>query len=67
MSDPGPKGPLGYVRRIVYLLKTAKVNTYMSFYLYMQQPKTISKCLTLMTSKRLRNTYISDTGNMVEI
>ena len=66
MSDPGPKGPLGYVCRIVDLLKTAKLNTYMSFYLYMQ-PKTISKYITLMTSKRLRNTYISDTGNMVEI
>ena len=32
------------------------------FYLYMQ-PKIISKCITLMASKRQRHT-ISDTGNM---
>ena len=38
----------------------------LSFYLYMQ-PKIISKCITLMTSKSQRHTYISDTGNMVEI
>ena len=37
-----------------------------SFYLYMQ-PKIISECITLMTSKRQRHTYISHTGNMVEI
>ena len=30
------------------------------------QPKTISKFIILMISKRQRNTYISDTGNMVE-
>ena len=51
---------------MVDLMNTAKVNAYMSFYLYMQ-PKFISKCITLMTSKRQRHTYISDTGNMVEI
>ena len=63
-----------YVRREVNLMKTAKLNAYImcicserfSFYLYMQ-PKIISKCITLMTSKGQRHTYISDTGNMVEI
>ena len=63
-----------YVRRAVDLLKTAKVITYiiyiyserLSFYLYMQ-PKTFSKCITLMPSKRQRNAYILDTGNIVEI
>ena len=38
----------------------------LSFYLYIQ-PKIISKCITLMTSKRQRHTYISHTGNIVEI
>ena len=54
-------------------MKTAKVNAYimlnlerLSFYLYIQ-PKIISKCITLMSSKRQRHTYISHTGNMVEI
>ena len=54
-------------------MKTAKVNAYimhifgkLSFYLYMQ-PKIISKCITFMSSKRQRHTYISHTGNMVEI
>ena len=56
-------------------MKTAKVNAYIisciclerfCFYLYMQ-PKIISKCITLMTTKRQKYTYISDTGNMVEI
>ena len=55
-------------------MKTAKVNAYimhiylerLSFYLYMQ-PKIISKCIILMSSKRQRHTYISHTGNMVEI
>ena len=54
-------------------MKTAIVNAYimhifgkMSFYLYMQ-PQIISKCSTLMTSKRQIHTYISHTGNMVEI
>ena len=37
----------------------------LSFYLYMQL-KIISKCITLIVS-RARQTYISDTGNMVEI
>ena len=61
-----------YVRRKVDLMKTAKVNAYimhlerLSFYRYMK-PKIISKCITLMTSKRHRHTYISHTGNMVEI
>ena len=61
-----------YVRRMVDLMKTAKVNASciylerLSFYLYMQ-PKIISKCITLMTSNWQRHTYISDTGNMVEI
>ena len=54
-------------------MKTAKVNVYIrhifekiDLYLYMQ-PNIISKCITLMTSKRQRHTYISHTGNMVEI
>ena len=38
----------------------------LSFYLYMQ-PKIISKCITLMSSKRKRQTYKSHTGTMVEI
>ena len=37
----------------------------LSFYLY-TQTKIISKCITLMTSKRQKHTYILDTGNMVE-
>ena len=65
-----------YVRRVVDLMKTTKVNACimyvciylerLGFYLYMQ-PKIISKCITLMTSKRQRHTYISDTGNVAEI
>ena len=62
-----------YVRRKVGLMKTVKVNAYimhylerLSFYRYMQ-PKIISKCITLMTSKKQIHTYISHTGNMVEI
>ena len=54
-------------------MKTAKVNVYIMYifgrielYLYMQS-KIISKCITLMTTKRQRHTYISNTGNMVEI
>ena len=57
-----PRG-IFYVRRAVELLKPAKVNAYiihvyiylerLSFYLYIQ-PKTISKCNALMTSKRQR-------------
>ena len=54
-------------------MKTAKVNACImhifgkiSFHLYMQ-PKIISKCISLMTSKRPKHTYISHTGNMVEI
>ena len=54
-------------------MKTAKVNAYisiylerLSFYLYMQ-PKIISKCITLMSSTRKRHTYVSHTGNMVEM
>ena len=50
-----------------------KVNAYimymfgkLSFNLYMQ-PKIISKCISLKTSKRQRHIYISDTENMVEI
>ena len=54
-------------------MKTAKVNAYFMHIfgqnkLYpCRQPKIISKCITLMTSKRQLHTYISDTGNMVEI
>ena len=62
-----------YVRREVDLMKTAKLNAYimhilerLSFYLYMQT-KIISKCITFMSSKRQGHTYISHTGNMVEI
>ena len=54
-------------------MKTAKVMhtsciylERLSFYLYMQ-PKIISKCIPLMSSKRQRHTYITHTGNMVEI
>ena len=52
-----------YVRRVVDLMKTAKLNGYImhmfgkiDLYLYIQ-PKIISKCITLMTSKRQRHTY----------
>ena len=38
----------------------------LSFYLNMQ-PKIISKYITFMSSKRQRHTYISHTGNMVDI
>ena len=62
-----------YVGRMVDLMKTRKqMHTSciylerLSFYLYMQ-PKTISKCILLMTSERQRYAYILDTGNMVEI
>ena len=62
-----------YVRRVVDLMKTAKVNTYIMYifgkielFLYMQ-PNIIIKCFTLMTSKMQRQTCISDTGNIVEI
>ena len=62
-----------YVCREVDLMITAKVIhtsciylDRLSFYLYVQ-PIIISKCITLMTSKRQRHTYISETGNMVEI
>ena len=58
-----------YVRRMVDLMKTAKVNAYIMYIfgkieinLYMPL-----KMHFLMTSKRHRHTYISDTGNMVEI
>ena len=57
-------------------MKTAtKVNAYIMHIfgkiellsrLYMQ-PKIISKCITLMSSKRQRHTNISHTGNIVEI
>ena len=62
-----------YVRREVDLMKRRKsMHTpciyleRLSFYLYMQ-PKIISKCITLMSSQRQRHTYISHTGNMLEI
>ena len=54
-------------------MKTVKVNAYIMYifgkielYSYMQR-KIISKCITLMTYKRQRQTYKSDSGNMVEI
>ena len=53
-----------YVRREVDLMKTAKVNAYImhifgkiELLLYMQ-PKIISNCVTLMSSKRQRHTYL---------
>ena len=62
-----------HVCRMVDIMETAKVNRTsclylerLSFYLYMES-KIISKCITLMVSKRQRHTYLSDTGNMVEI
>ena len=54
-------------------MKTAKVNAYIMHIfgkielLLILQPKIISKCITLMTSKRQRHAYISHIGNMVEI
>ena len=33
----------------------------------LMQPKTISKCITLIAAKKQRNTFIPDTGNMVDI
>ena len=50
-------------------MKTAKVNAYIMhiFGEIELLSKIISKCITLMTSKRQRHTYISHTGNMVEI
>ena len=54
-------------------MKKATVNAYImhifgkiELYLYMQ-PKIISICIILMSSKRQRHTYISHTGNMAEI
>ena len=67
------RGTFFYIRRMVHLMKTAKINAYimllfgyLSFYLYMQ-PKIIAKCIILMTSNRQKHAYISYTGNMVEI
>ena len=54
-------------------MKTAKVNAYIMHIfgkielLSIHKPKIISKCITLMTYKGQRHTYISHTGNMVEI
>ena len=54
-------------------MKTAKVNAYIMHIfgkielLSIHETKIISKCITLMTSKGQRHTYISHTGNMVEI
>ena len=62
-----------YVRRKVDLMKTANVNAYIMHIfekivlLSIHATYIISKCITLMTSKRQRHTYISRTGNMVEI
>ena len=62
-----------YVRREVDLMKTAKVNACIMHIfgkielLSIHAPKIISKCISLMSSKRQRHTYISHTGNMVEI
>ena len=62
-----------YVRRKADLMKTAKVNAYIMHisgkieFSSKHAPKIISKCITLMTFKRQRHTYISHTGNMVEI
>ena len=53
-------------------MKMAKVNTYIMHIfgkiglLSNMQPKIISKCNTLVTSKRQIHTYKSHTGNMVE-
>ena len=63
-----------YVRGVIGLMKTAKVNAYimyiylkrLSFFLY-TQPKIISKCIILITSKWQRHAYISDTGNVIEL
>ena len=54
-------------------MKMAKVNAYIMHIfgkielLSYMQPKIISKCITLMASKRQRHTYISHTGNTLEI
>ena len=54
-------------------MKTAKVNAYIMHIfgkielLSIHAIKFISKCVTLMSFKRQRQTYISQTGNMVEI
>ena len=67
------EGRFFYVRREVDLMKTAKVNAYIMHIfgkielLSIHAIKIISKCITLMSSKRQRHTYISHTGNMVEI
>ena len=59
------EGRFFYIRRVVDLMITAKVNGYIMYifgkielHLYMQ-PKIISKFISLMTSKRERHTYIS--------
>ena len=54
-------------------MKTAKANAYIMHIFGKLEILSIyatfffSKCITLMTSKRQRHTYISHTGNMVEI
>ena len=54
-------------------MKTTNVNAYIMYIigkielLSIHATLNILKCITLMTSKRQRHTYISDTGNMVEI
>ena len=61
------------VRRVVDSMKTAKVNAYIMYIFGKIELLSIhaiyffSKCITLMTSKRQRHTYIWNTGNMVEL
>ena len=61
-----------YVRREVDLVKTAKVNAYIMHIFGKIELLSIHATLnylniTLMPSKRQRHTYISHTGNMVEM
>ena len=54
-------------------MKKTKVNAYIMHIfakielLSIHATKNYFKCITLMSSKRQRHTYISHTGNMVEI
>ena len=61
-----------YVRRVVNLIKTAKINACIMYIfgkieLLSIHAAFISQYITLITSMRQRHAYISDTGNMIEL
>ena len=63
------RGTFFYVRREVDLMKTAKVNAYIMHIFGKIELLSIHATLNYskMPSKSQRHTYISHTGNMVEI